>query len=313
MSALAYRPFRDDDLPGLLALWEASGWGALDEATWRQWFLTTPHGPAIVIVALDGDTVEGQMVFTPAVLDADGGPFQAVRLAAPILHPSIRKGSARSLAHPAVRLFKTGAAAATAAGYDAIYAQPERAWLPFFRWGPIAERFGSTEFGCAALELDATPAPEGWTAALADGFGDEHEALWDQARTGFETACGVRREAPWLQYRLGSHAVVEARAGDVLQGYAAVRQSDGLLMDAVAATPQTLARTLVTVASAVAAIPDRPFGALKAMRTPAWAEALQAAGFHEDDYRFAAVVCPLSDRFPAAAVDPAAWYAVPAD
>ena len=310
--SLAYRPYLNADLPGLLALWEASGWGAMDEATWRDWFLTTPHGPAIVIVAVDGDDILGQMVFTPALLDAEGGPYRAVRLAAPILHPSIRRGSARSREHPAVRLFFAGMDAAASAGFDVIYAQPERVWLAFFRWGFAAEHFATIELGCSARTVEAAALPSGWRAEPATAFSEAHRALWEAARGAFPIACGVQRTPPWLRYRIGAHAVVEMWQGDALRGYVAVRD-DGLVMDAVAATPAALAEVLAATVPAAAAFPDRSFSALKVMRTEAWAAPLAQAGFGEEPYSFVLAVCPLSERFPAAAADPAAWYAVPAD
>ena len=311
--SLTYRPYRDTDLPGLLALWEASGWGPIDEATWRQWFLQTPHGPALVVVARDGDAVVGQMVFAPSRLDAGGGPYRAARVAAPILSPSVRAVSARSPDHPAVRLCLEGIDAARDEGYDAVYSLPDRAWLPIFRWGVFAELFNTTEVGCAARELSpGAPAP-GWRATPTSAWTDRHRELWDAARGAFPVACGVRRTPDWLRYRLGGHDVVDVREGEVLRGYAAVRRSDGLVMDAVAGGEHALARTLDAAAHAAASRPDRSYPALKAMRTPAWAGALAASGFGDDPYRFVLAVCPLSDRFPAAAADPAAWYATPSD
>ena len=309
--SLTYRPYRDSDVPGILALWEASGWGALDEETWRAWFQTTPSGPAIVTVAHDGEAIVGQMVFSPADVDVDGAAYRAVRLAAPILHPGLRRGSARSLAHPAVRLFKTGAEAAASAGYDAIYAQPERAWLPFFRWGPIADAFRTATFGCAALALGGAPGADGLQARPSTGLTEAHAGLWDGALGAFGAAAGVRRDLARLRYRLGPHLVLDVVDGDRLVGLVAVRPSDGLVMDALAATPGALARALAAAAAGLVDRPDVAFPALKAMRTPAWAPALDAAGFAPDPYEFVLVVNPLTAR--AAALAPGGWYAAPAD
>ena len=313
MADLVYRPFQDADVPGLLALWEASGWGALDEDTWRQWFLTTPAGPAVVVVALDGDAVLGQIVFAPSLLDADGGPYQAGRVAAPILHPSIRKGIPRSARHPVIRLFLAGVEAARGAGWDAVYSQPDRAWLPAFRVGVLGEHFRTIPVGCAALDLDRASAADGGRAVEASGFDERHAALWTSALAASTAACGVRRTPAWLRYRLGGHDLFEVHDGDALRGYAAVRPSDGLVMDAVAASEADLAATFQATARTVAERPDRPYPALKAMRTAAWQAPLAEAGFTDDDYTFVVAVAPLSDRLPRPAADPAAWYAVPSD
>ena len=310
--SLTYRRFQEDDLPGLLALWEAGGWGAIDAPTWRSWFLETPHGPATVIVALDDGDVAGQMMFTPSLLDAEGGPYRAVRVAAPVLHPDVRTGSARSPDHPAVRLCLAGIDAARDDGVDAVYSLPDRAWLPIFRWGVFAELFESVEVGCAARSLGGGAGPE-WRAEPAGELGDEHQALWDAARGAFPVACGVRRTPAWLRYRLGGHDAFDVRERGALRGFAAVRRTDGLVMDAVAEDPDALGQTLAAVAHAAGDGAGRDYPALKAMRTEAWAAPLEAAGFGRDPYRFVLAVCPLSDRFPTVAADPTAWYATPSD
>ena len=312
--SMVYRPFDEPDLPGVLALWEAAGWGPLDEATWREWFLTTPNGPALVIVGVDAGEVKAQMVFAPSVVDASGGRYRALRLAAPILHPSVRTGSARSKQHPAVRSLFVALDVAPDAGYDVIYAQPERAWLGMFRWSVIAEHFTTSLLKCAAYPLADPPPPlPGWHAAPLSAFSDAHHALWAEGRHAFGATCGVHRTPEWLRYRLSQHHVVEVWEGERLGGYAAVRPSDGLIMDAVAADPDDLARTFQVVAHALAAHPNRPYPELKAMRTEAWGGALEAAGFGRDPYTFLLSVCPLSDRFPAEASAPEGWYAVPSD
>lgn len=312
---LIYRRFQEEDLPGILALWEASGWGTLDAETWRSWFQTAAIGPALITVAHDGETIRGQMVFAPAEIDGpEGTTYRALRLSAPILDESVRSHSARSIQHPAVRLFFAGLDAAKEDGYDVIYAQPERAWLAFFRWGVTAERFTTSEFGCVALDLDGGPrAPEGWTAQRADAPTEDYRALWDAARDAFPVAYGIQRTVRRLRYRLGSHEVIEAWADGSLRGYVAIRPSDGLIMDAMAATPEDLARTFATVAGVLAYQPDLPFGALKAMRTPAWRGALEAAGFEDDPYAFLLAICPVSERTSNGVADPEAWYATPAD
>ena len=309
--SLTFRPLQDRDVPGLLALWEAAGWGTLDEATWRTW-ATTPHGPALVVVGLDGEDVVGQITFTPALLDAEGGPYTAARVAAPALHPSIRGGSTRSRSHPINRLFLAGVEAALAAGWDGIYTLPDRAWLPAFRVGVLADHFTTLAVEGARLDLGEPP-PDGERAAESDGVTDAHAALWAGALRASPASCGIRRTTAWLRYRLGGHDLFDLRDGDGLRGYAAVRRSDGLVMDAVAASEADLAATFRGVARTLADRPDRPYPALKAMRTAPWRGALAEAGFTDDDYTFVVAAGSLSDRLPPSAADPASWYAVPAD
>ena len=72
---LTYRLFEDGDLPGLLRLWEAAGWGTLAPEQWREWFVNGPHGPWLVTVGVDEHgEVAAQEMFAPsrAVVGGEG-------------------------------------------------------------------------------------------------------------------------------------------------------------------------------------------------------------------------------------------------
>ncbi len=320
---LTYRPFEEQDVPGLLRLWEEeSGWGALDEATWRKWFVDTPYGPCLLIVAIDAaGEVAGQMVFVPAVLNVNGESYRALRLSSPVLRKDIRRSTMRHLNHPAIRLFSTGMDAAAHSGYDLIYAIPERAWLPFFRLDFTAELFTSAEFECVARPLTNDASLKTSTSAVAERvvrFGEDFETLCDAVRKHLPMPCGVDREPKWLQWRHGGHAVVAVRecSGGSLLGYASFRKHDGLLMDAIARTPDRLEEVLALALAHVASTPsmlDEGVTAVKAMQTPALAPALDALGFEPDPYRFAFVSCTLSPALPRETVAPEQWYVMPGD
>ena len=48
------RAFEDQDVSGLLALWDVeSGWGQLIEAQWSSWYVDSLCGPVIIAVAED--------------------------------------------------------------------------------------------------------------------------------------------------------------------------------------------------------------------------------------------------------------------
>jgi ribosomal protein S18 acetylase RimI-like enzyme len=314
--ALLYRPFRDDDLPGVLRLWEEeSGWGAITPEKWRRWYVDRPDGPCLVMVAEDGGgQVAGQLVFAPAAVRVDGEPVAAVRVGAPIVARARRRRSVRHPEHPATRLYREGARAAAAAGFRLLYALPEHGWLPFFRWlGGFAE----TAPGCLALAPSAAAAglAKRFRAAPSAGFGAEYDALWEQAAASFPVRCGLERGADRLRYRIGGHRVLEVRdGGGALAGYAAVHRRTALLEDLLARDPAELTAVVAATLAFLAEMPaGDAIGELKAMDTPVLRPALEALGFTPVDYRFAFVCTALDPSLSLDRIDPARWYLTPGD
>src|SRR5262249_49496711 len=131
---ITYRLFEDQDLPGLLALWEEeSGWGGMTEELWRKWYLETPNGPCLVAVAIgEGGEVSGQAVFTPTQVVVGDKEIRALRISAPILRKELRQ-AALKLNHPFIGLYLAGASAALKQGYGMLYGLPDQNWVPFVR------------------------------------------------------------------------------------------------------------------------------------------------------------------------------------
>jgi hypothetical protein len=313
---LAYRPFAQADLPGVLRLWEdESGWGAITPEQWRRWYVDRPDGPCLVMVAEDEDGgIAGQLVFAPTRVRVDGQAVPAVRVGAPIVHRARRRRSVRHPDHPATRLYRAGAQAASAAGFRLLYALPEHGWLPFFRW---LGGFAQAEPGCRALDLSTVDAgmAKGLRAAPARELGGEYDALWARAAAAIPVHCGVERDAARLRYRIGGHRVLEARdGGGALAGYAAIHRRTGLLQDVLARDPAELAPVLAAVLAALAELPDaEAVGEVKAMDTPVLRPALDALGFTPVDYRFAFVCTALDPSLPLDRIDPSRWYLTPGD
>ncbi len=315
---LAYRPFCEGDLPGVLRLWEEeSGWGGITPEHWRRWFVDRPDGACLVMVAEDGGgRVAGQLVFAPTRVRMDGEDVPAVRVGAPIVDRAWRRRSVRHAEHPAARLYRAGARAAAERGFRLLYALPEHAWLPFFRWlGGFAEAAP----GCRVVDAASGAAAglaAGLRAAPPPGFGAEHDALWEQAAASFPVRCGLDRGAERLRYRIGGHLVLEAReeGGGALAGYAAVNRRTGLLVDVLARAPDETTAVLAAALAWLAAAPD---GAapreLKAMDTPALRPALDALGSAPVDFRFAFVCTPLDPSLAADRIAPDRWYLAPGD
>jgi hypothetical protein len=319
---LIYRLARDEDLPGLLRLWEEeSGWGALTADQWRRWYVETPHGPCIVTVAEDTEgEVVGQEVFTPSRLHVDGLEVPALRLSAPILRKDLRRESLRKVDHPVIGLFMAGKEAAVAGGYGVIYALPEHAWLPFFRWCPRwgLPRFADAELGCVATPV--VPFPRGQVSNLVAGpigpLGPEYEALWETARDAFHLRCAVVRSPEWIGYKNGGHISLEVRdpADGALAGYVAIARRTNLLVDMLARRPVDLGPVLAAAVRWLAARPadERP-DQIKAMETPVLSPALRELGFTPIDYTFALVCHALDPRLPAEDDLLGRWYAMPGD
>src|ERR1044071_6194688 len=97
---LTYRLFEDDDLPGLLRLWEEAGWGTLAPEQWRAWFVDGPPGPSLVTAGVDGrGEVAAQEMFAPSRAVVGGREVRALRVSAPIVREALRGGSLRDGAH----------------------------------------------------------------------------------------------------------------------------------------------------------------------------------------------------------------------
>jgi hypothetical protein len=320
---LNYRLFREEDLSSLLQLWEEAGWGQLSPDTWREWFLTTPYGPCLVVVAVnDQKEVMGQAVFTPTELDVNNRVVRALRLSAPILRQAIRNNSLRSLHHPAIALWLTGAIAAASLGYGLVYALPDPNWLPFFR---TLYRFKQAEYRCLEAPLNGNgkarlPGGAAWQVQPVSAFGPEFQSLWEAARRSFAIGCGVRRSPEWLSYRNGDHHVLAVRAprDESLAGYVSVHKQTGLIMDLAARNSAELTPVL---AAALGWLAHQPAGSpfsinrdhVKVMETPVLRAALSELSFTPVDYHFAFVCDPLDPSLSPEEVHPGQWYIMPGD
>lgn len=325
---LTYRMFREDDLPGLLRLWEAAGWGALTPEQWRAWFVEGPQGPSLVAVGVDErGEVAAQEMFAPSRAVVGGREVRALRFSAPILREGLRGRLLRSPDHPFVGLYKAAAEAAAERGFSVVYSLPEYAWLPVFR---IAPRCGVPPFAEAAYECASLPvgaarrtavrgAAEGLEARAVEEFGAEYEELWREAKASFPIDCGVVRDRDWLAFRNSGRVAVEVRASadGSLVGYSATKRQTGLLADLLAREPSDLERVIAATLCWLERERGRcaPEGLthLKVMRTPAVAAALDALGFEPSDYRFAFTCNSFDPSLALAEIAPERWYVLPGD
>lgn len=320
---LTYRLFEDDDLPGLLRLWEEAGWGTLSPEQWREWFTDGPLGPSLVTVAIDerGEVV-AQEVFAPSRAVVAGREVRALRFSAPIVREGLRGGSLRDGTHPVFGLFKAAETAAAERGFSVVYSLPEHAWLPIFR---IAPRYGILPFAeaaysCAALPIAAAHTREielatrGFVARGVAEFSDEYEQLWREAKESFPIDCGVVRDTAWLSFRNSGRIAVEVRESSTerLVGYSATKKQTGLVADLLAREPGELKNV---IAATLRWLNDEQstLTHLKVMRTPTLAPVIDALGFTPIDYRFGFTCKAFNGAFTLEDVAPERWYILPGD
>ncbi|HEX7177695.1 MAG TPA: hypothetical protein VF240_20720 [Pyrinomonadaceae bacterium] len=325
---LTYRLLCEDDLPGLLRLWEGAGWGVLTPEQWRAWFVEGPQGPSLVTVGVDErGEVAAQEMFAPARAVVGGREVRALRLSAPILREELRGRSLKNAEHPIIGLLKVSMSAAAEQGFAVVYSLPEYAWLPVFRRLPSygIKPFAEAVYACASLPFEAarsTPvrsAAAGLEARAVEEFGEEFEELWREAKSSFPIDCGVVRDKSWLAFRNSGRIAVEVRAASDgrLVGYSATKRATGLLADLLAREPAELklvvAATLCWLeAERVRSVPEG-LTHLKVMRTPALAPALDALGFEPSDYRFAFTCNSFDPSLTLEEIAPERWYVLPGD
>ncbi len=325
---LTYRLYQNADLPGMLRLWEeSSGWGTLTPEVWRQWYVDTPQGPCVVVVAVDaGGDIVGQMVFTPSLVLVDGTLVLALRLSAPILRKDLRRVSLRSVDHPVVGLYLAGMKAAITQGYRLVYGLPDPAWFSFFQWSAQfdALRFAVAEYVCVARTIaqtahDVEREDGGLAARLVTDFGMRFDDLWQSAQETFPIDCGIVRSAASLKYRHGGHLVLEVHDAqdDALVGYTAIKPQTALLVDILARRPADLVPVLAATRDWL--VRERRAGlsetlsTLKAMETPTLRPALRALGFTPVEYRFVFICKSLDPHLTDQTTTPEHWHIMPGD
>src|SRR5689334_9038002 len=89
--SLTYRLFREEDRPDLERLWEEeTEWGRLKPDLWQKYYAPSVYGDPLVTVALSGDRVVGQFVFTASQVAVGARIEPTFRAFAPILHAEFR-------------------------------------------------------------------------------------------------------------------------------------------------------------------------------------------------------------------------------
>jgi hypothetical protein len=316
VSRLAYRLAADDDIPALRDLWATqSDWGSISEADWRQWYVDTPMGPALVVVAAEeSGRLVGQITMMVVPFWFGDREMPVLRLSAPIVDATHRTG-ALVRTHAVVQLAMHAGRISREHGHTLAFTLPHPNWAVFLKRFP---GFEMVEHGCAERPVGADVRhPARATAAVIDRFGDDYDRFWDEARSAWGIRVGVARRHDWLNFKHGGSLKIEVRtqAGE-RAGFAVVRPRDGLITDLLTARPDLVPDVLAAVLRFVAelaraghAMPDR----LKAMVTPQIGAALETLDFTPVPFRFPVASYRIGKDVPTSLSSPAGWFVAAGD
>ncbi len=318
---LTYRLFQPDDLPGILRLWEEeSGWGGISAKQFDDWYINTPYGECLIVVAVDEEnTIVGQKVFTPSRVCVAGAEKKALRLSAPILKKKFRARISNT-AHPIVGMFKSGVEAAAEQGFSLIYSFPLTAWLPvvksiFPQVGIDMKNVAAGRIECFALSLNLfSREKSAYETSVINFFSDEYDALWQSAVKNFPLNIAIVRKSDWLNYKFGGHLILEVRTQKKLVGYAAIKKETGLIEDALAATPGDLQIVVKEVVKTLSADGDTlPNGEIKLKHSSATASIIENLAFQKIDFKFGFWCFSPDGSIPADDLQLSRWFMMPGD
>jgi hypothetical protein len=325
---LTYRLYDSKDMEGVLHLWEQySGWGAITHQEFEDWYLNTPYGSCIVVIATDEtDNVVGQLVFTPSHVHLDSIEVKALRAGAPILHESLKNGRITHYDHPVFAMFRKGMEVAKQQGFSLIYLFPALGWTTVLKLFP---KYGLPDvevasYGCFKISLEDsstfyTKQDESYVELLENKFNHEYDHLWKEAALQFPINCGVVRNSKWLNWKLSGHRVfvIKDKRSKQLKGYVAIRKDSGLIVDALAGTKVDLKNILVTLVHAIHHLnPNRlpvKWTNLNGMYTPLFQSLFPDTEIDSVNYTFAFGCYPLAEGVSQIQIEPSNWYMMPND
>ncbi len=319
---IIYRQYQEKDLPSILNLWEEeSGWGGITTDQFNTWFVNTPYGKAIIVVAENAEgKVIGQIVYSPSRMIVNGIEIKSLRGAAPILSKEMRGENLKDLNHPAFVMIRAGFEMAHDAGYQFIYTFPAYAWLGLFKIFPkiMPKPCYTASFDCFSISLlnhQTFHNPDvDLKVVLQTRINEEYDDLWNEAVEQMPVHCSIVRKAKWLQWAIGGMYVLEVRnvSENKLIGYAVLKKESGLIVDVFARTKSDIEKVYIQCVSALHHNnPERlplPFDIIKGMITPQNDAILNRIGYQKDDFRFAFGGYLLDTTIPFNAVEPGRWY-----
>jgi hypothetical protein len=319
---ITYRLYEEKDIPAIIKLWEQeSGWGSITTEQFNKWFVNTPYGKAVIVVAENSEAeVIGQIVMSPSRMIVDGREIKSLRGAAPIVSKEMRGGNIKDFDHPVATMFRKGFEMAFAAGYQYFYSFPAYGWLGLLRLIPrmMPNPSDTASFDCFSVSLSenqvSVEKDDLLKVVLQTKITDEYDNLWNEAVEQMPIHCSIVRKASWLQWVIGGMYVLEVRnvLDDKLVGYAAIKKESGLVVDVFARTGSDLAKVYQQCVYALHQDNSQrlvlPFNAIKGMITPLNEPILNRIGYTKDDFRFAFGSYLLDKTIDFEKVKAANWY-----
>ena len=322
---ITYRLYEERDKQAILQLWEEeSGWGAITSAQFDSWYLNTPYGNCLIVVAEnEEDTIVGQLIYAPSRMIMDGKEIKTVRGSSPILSSNFRQRNIRDYNHPAFAMMRAGLNFAHEAGYQYVYAFPAYGWLSLLRLFPrmLPNPSDTASFNCFAIALDeplqhSLINPK-YKVVVAENFTTAYDELWDKAIVHMPVKFGIVRRSQWLQFTIGGHLVLETRSvtDSSLVGYMAINKQSGLVVDAFAKDTTDLEEifqhSLYFLHSNDKTGITLPFKKLKGMLTEITEPIVRKIGYETDPFRFAFGSYLLDTSLPFEKLAVSNWYMMP--
>ena len=325
VSKLNYRHFEESDMEEILQLWkEESGWGEITAKQFNDWYINTPYGKCIVIVATDDENkIAGQIVYSPSRMIIDNKEIKTLRGSAPIISSSLRQGNLRTFDHPAFGLIKKGFEIATEKGFQYVYTFPSFGWLGMLRLFPkfMPNPTETVSYDCFAVSLEETQTlpsvKNDCCINIATSINEEYDELWQDAVKEMPIKCGIARHSKWLRFGIGPQLVLETRtsADKKLVGYITIKKDSGLITDILARNINDL--KIVFDYSLHALHRQNPTGIpvaftqLKGMLTKNIEPVISSKGFSIDSYRFAFAGYLLDTAIDFEKIKAENWYMTP--
>src|SRR4051794_11663974 len=229
---LEYRPFREEDLPGVLRLWEKdTDWGRPTPEAWGRWYAGTPAGPLLVIVAVaEGAEVVGQFAFAPSAICARGELIPVVRPFAPIISQSLRGRmlTIDPLELPTARMFAAAIPELVARGHRLSYMVAHPHWMLMLKLLPHLNHHVFPLWSRPLPLERQLPLAAGHEAFPITAWDERIDRLWDVASRLH--GCLVVRNAMSLRWKVGGgdHRVVGVeRGGEMVGLVASHRKGEG--------------------------------------------------------------------------------------
>ncbi len=324
---LSYRLYKEADMKAVLELWEKySGWGKITEEQFQKWYLQTPHGPCLVIVAFDEkENIVGQIVFIPSSIYLEGNLIKALRVSSPILSDRVRELDIRDYNHPVYAMLRQGMLEASNLDYRIVYMFPAKGWTSLLRTFP---KNGLPEphivfYDCYNISLEDTQTyfekGSSLTIHVADKFNDEYSGLWERAKDNFPIICGVVRDIDWIKWKLSKYLVFEGRdaISNQLQGFVAINKRTGLVIDMLGVNTEILQEILLGVIKQVHYLNreklEVSFASINGMATPNFMSIAKKIPGQMKNFTFAFACYALTEKIQNPAIHPSKWFMMPND